>query len=190
MSVTTIDEIVRKLRVKDVRRTICGIATEFGVRARNGVFWKADQFKDFLDCATTLPLRVDHGPIIDSRGCIMNVGVVRYFEEIKYPTHGILALAEVDHAEGYGDQLLSDIAAITSQVWLDRCWGLSLAAHYTDEIAVPYECSVTRSPAFPRLSGARCGRKRNRVVDAADRNDSWHWCFATPRRSASGWSAR
>jgi hypothetical protein len=147
-ALTTIDEAFSQLRIKDVGRVICGVCTVFGQRAPNGVYWEADQFAEFLDLSTAIPLRVDHGPLINSRGVIANVGIVRYFAEIKYPMHGLLCLAEIDHAEGYGDALLADIAALTSQAWLPAGWGLSLGALYTSEIAMPYEISVTRSPAF------------------------------------------
>ena len=34
--------------------------------------------------------------------------------------HGLLILAEVHDAEGFGDQLLADIAAMTQQTWLPQ----------------------------------------------------------------------
>jgi hypothetical protein len=145
----TIDETVKALRIKDLDRTICGVATVYGQRRRDGrAGFSAQQFQDFLDLQIAIPLRVDHGPLVNSHGVIMNVGVARHFTEIKYPTDGLLCLAEVDHAEGYGDSLLADIAAITAQTWLPKCWGLSIAAHVTEDLVLPYEVSVTRSPAY------------------------------------------
>ena len=135
--------------IKDPNRAICGIATVFGQPSPNdGRSWKAEQFKDFLAMETAVPLRVDHGPLITSRGVIMSVGMVRQFATVTYPTHGLLILAEVNDAAGFGDELLADLAAVTSQTWPPHCWGLSIAAHATEDAALPYEVSVTRSPAL------------------------------------------
>jgi hypothetical protein len=135
--------------IKDPYRALCGIATVFGQTSPNdGRSWKAQQFRDFLALEIAIPLRVDHGPLITSRGVIMSVGTVRQFATITYPTHGLLILAEVDDAAGFGDELLADLAAVTSQTWLPHCWGLSIAAHATEDAALPYEVSVTRSPAL------------------------------------------
>jgi hypothetical protein len=96
--------------IKDPDRTICGIATVFGQPSPNdGRSWKAEQFKDFLPLETAVPLRVDHGPLISGRGVIMSVGTVRRFAAVTWPTHGLLVLAEVDHADGFGDELLHDM---------------------------------------------------------------------------------
>jgi len=126
--------------IKDPERAICGIATAFGQPSPNdGRSWKAEQFRDFLALETAVSLRVDHGPLITNRGMIMSVGMVRQFATVTWPTHGLLIMAEVDDAGGFGDELLRDIAAVTTQTWLPHGWGLSVAAH---------EVSVTRSPAF------------------------------------------
>ena len=114
----------------------------------DGRSWKAEQFRDFLALEAAVPLRVDHGPLITSRGVIAKVGMVRQFAAVTYPTHGLLILAEVDDAAGFGDELLADLAAVTSQTWPPHCWGLSIAAHATEDAALPYEVSVTRSPAL------------------------------------------
>lgn len=136
--------------IKEPDRAICGIATAFGQPSPNdGRSWKAEQFRDFLALETAVPLRVDHGSLITGRGVIMHIGMVRRFATITYPTHGLLIMAEVDDAEGFGDELLHDIAAITSQTWLPHIWGLSIAAYVTEDAALPYEVSVTRSPAYP-----------------------------------------
>jgi hypothetical protein len=135
--------------IKDPDRAIVGIATVFGQPSPNdGRSWKAEQFKDFLALETAIPLRVDHGPLITGRGVIAHVGVVRRFATVTYPTHGLLIMAEVDHAQGFGDELLADVAAVCSQTWLPHAWGLSLGALVAEHAVLPYEVSVTGSPAF------------------------------------------
>jgi hypothetical protein len=134
--------------IKDPDRALVGVATVFNQRSRNGWFWSAAAFKDFLGLETAVPLRVDHGPLISHRGVIMNVGTVRHFAEISSPVRGLLVLAEVDHSEGWGDSLLVDIGSILSQRWLPAAWGMSIGAHVTEDTVLPYEVSVTRNPAF------------------------------------------
>jgi hypothetical protein len=101
----------------------------------------------------------------------MHVGMVRQFATVTYPTHGLLVLAEVDDAEGFGDALLHDIAAVTTQTWLPRCWGLSIGAHVTHDAVLPYVVSVTRSPAFEDAKILGVGD---------DAIDTWTLTVATP----------
>lgn len=101
----------------NIARTICGIATEFDVPCQNdGRSWSAAQFREFIDLEVGIPLRVDHGPLINSRGVIMNVGVVRGVAEISNTVNGLLILAEIDHAEGYGDSLAEWITELSEIV--------------------------------------------------------------------------
>jgi hypothetical protein len=135
--------------IKDPARAICGIATVFSQPSPNdGRIWKVEQFEQFLDLETAVPLRVDHGPLITNHGVIRSVGMVRRFATVTWPTHGLLIMAEVDDADGFGDQLLHDITAVTTQTWLPHAWGLSLGALVAEDAAMPFEVSVTRSPAF------------------------------------------
>jgi hypothetical protein len=109
--------------LQDPDRAICGIATVFGQPCPNdGRSWKAEQFRDFLALETAVPLRVDHGPLITGRGVIMSVGMLHQFATVTWPTHGLLILAEVDDANGFGDELLHDIAAVKTQTWLPHAW--------------------------------------------------------------------
>jgi hypothetical protein len=130
-------------------RVICGIATVYGQPSPNdGRSWSAAQFQQFLELETAIPLRVDHGPLFNSHGVIAHVGMVRRFASVTYPVTGLLILAEVHDAEGYGDQLLHDIEVQLSQTWLPAGWAFSVGALVTDEIVMPHEISVTRSPAY------------------------------------------
>jgi hypothetical protein len=115
--------------IKNPRRAIVGIGTVFGQPSPNdGRIWKAEHFEQFLNLQIGIPVRVDHGPLITSRGVIKSVGTARRFAPITWPTDGLAVLAEIDGADGFGDDLLHDIAAVTSQTWLPHCWGLSCGA--------------------------------------------------------------
>jgi hypothetical protein len=133
--------------IADPDRAICGFATVFGVRSPNdGRVWKPDRFRDFLALETAIPLRFNHGPLITPRGAIL--GMVRRFATVTYPTHGLLVLAKVDDdAANFGNELLADLAAVTSMTYLPPAWHLSIAARVADDAALPYEISVTQSPA-------------------------------------------
>jgi hypothetical protein len=132
----------------DESRLIVGVATVFNQRAVGGAYWEAEQFHAFLSMHIGVPLRIDHGPIWNSRGAIFNVGTARHFASVAYPVRGLLCLAEIDHAEGYGDSLLADIDSILRQQWLPSGWGMSLGANTLDGVTMPFEVSVTRSPGF------------------------------------------
>jgi hypothetical protein len=72
------------------------------------------------------------------------------FAEVSYPVRGILALAEIDHADGWGDSVLQDIKSILSQRWLPAAWGFSIAVYPAEDMSmvVPFELSLTKRPAF------------------------------------------
>jgi hypothetical protein len=131
-------------------RVICGIGTVYGVPSPNdGRSWSAAQFQQFLELETAVALRVDHGVLVNSSGVIASVGMVRRFASITYPVPGLLILAEIHKAEGFGDQLLSDLTLMTQQSWLPQTWGLSVGALLAEDGAVwPYEFSICRRPAF------------------------------------------
>jgi hypothetical protein len=135
----------------NVDRLIVGMATVFGQPGQDGSKpWRAETFADFLALEVAVPLRIDHGPLIDGRGMIDNLGTVRRFAAVTEPVAGLLCVAEIDHAGGYGDSILRDINSILRQLWMPAGWGMSLGAWVTEDIdaAMPYEVSVTRHPAF------------------------------------------
>jgi hypothetical protein len=130
-------------------RAICGFATLFGVRSANGYLWQAEQFQRFVDLQIGVPLRVDHGSLITNRGCLRYIGIARYFAAVESPAPGLLCVAELDHDDfGFGDQVIADLVAMTSQRWLPASWGMSIGARYTEDMIVPYEVSITQSPGF------------------------------------------
>jgi hypothetical protein len=131
-------------------RVVCGIGTVYGQPSPNdGRSWSAAQFDEFVSLEVGLPLRVDHGILLNSHGVIASVGTVRRFQHITFPTKGLLILAEIGSAEGFGDQLLSDLTSMTQQSWLPQTWGLSVGALLAEDGAVwPYEFSICRRPAF------------------------------------------
>jgi hypothetical protein len=74
--------------------------------------------------------------------------VAHRFAEVSYPVPGILALAEIDCADGWGDSVLADIKSILSQRWLPAAWAMSIAVYPAEDMAVPFELSLTKRPAF------------------------------------------
>jgi hypothetical protein len=67
---------------------------------------------------------------------------------VTYPVTGLLCLAELDYADGWGDSLLHDIDSILRQRWLPAAWATSVGAYLTEDAVLPYELSLTRRPAF------------------------------------------
>jgi hypothetical protein len=133
----------------DPSRLICGLATLFGVRSANGYLWSVEQFQRFLDLQIGIPLRVDHGSLITNRGAIRYIGTARYFATVESPAPGLLCVAELDHDDfGFGEQVIADLVAMTSQRWLPPNWAMSIGARYTEDLIMPYEVSITQSPAF------------------------------------------
>ena len=156
-------------------RALCGLATTYGQPSANdGRVWTPEHFREFIDLEVGIPLRVDHGPLLNSRGFIANIGTVRRFASVIHPTPGLLILAEIDHAEGYGDQLLADIALMCQQSWLPPGWSLSVGALVYDEsLAIPHEISVVRRPAHPDARILSVGK---------DAIESWALLTEMPRR--------
>jgi hypothetical protein len=62
----------------NVDRLVCGVATCFGVRAYDGRIWHRERGVAQLE-ASAVPLRLDHGAILDSRGGLMSIGVAWRF---------------------------------------------------------------------------------------------------------------
>ena len=142
----------------DQDRAVCGIATVFDVRSENGFEWSADQFQVFVSDGMAVPLLFEHEPIIVSSGFIPQIGVARRFEPVSYPVPGLLCLAEIQEANGWGDSILRDIRSVLSQQWLPSAWGFSVGARIgeTGEIWIE-EVSITRKPAFRDARILACG---------------------------------
>jgi hypothetical protein len=105
-------------------------------------------FEQFLDSEIGVPLLVDHGPLINSWGVTPSVGTARWFAPVTYPVTGLVCLAELDYADGWGDSLLHDIDSIRRQRWLPAACGMSIGAFIEDDVVLPIEVSLTRTPAF------------------------------------------
>jgi hypothetical protein len=55
----------------DPARAICGVAAVFGQPSANDNWvFQPEQFQDWLALGMGLPMRVDHGPLVDGRGVI------------------------------------------------------------------------------------------------------------------------
>ena len=156
-------------------RLLCGLATTYGQPSANdGRVWTPEHFAEFIECEVGIPLRVDHGPLLNSRGFIADVGTVRRFASVTYPRPGLLILAEIASAEGFGDQLLADLRLMCQQLWLPPGWSLSVGALVYDEsVAIPHEVSVVRRPAHPDARILSVGK---------DAIESWALLTEMPRR--------
>ena len=156
------------MTVMDHDRLVVGIATCFDVRSKNGFEWSAQQFQEFLDHGVPVPLLFEHEPIVVSSGFIPQIGLARRFEPVSYPVRGLLCLAEVQWADGWGDQVLQDIKSVLSQQWLPSAWGFSIGAAIgeTGEIWIE-EVSITRKPGFADARILACG---------PDALQTWEFC--------------
>lgn len=135
----------------DHDRLVCGLATAFDVPDGNGGEpWSADQFQDFVDAGYPVPLLLNHERPINSWGLTPSVGTARKFAAVEYPVKGLLCLAEVDYADGWGDSILRDVGKALSQEYLPSVWGFSVAAKTLEDGQMwPVEVSITRKPASP-----------------------------------------
>jgi hypothetical protein len=132
-------------------RVVIGLATVFDQPSlKDGDSWSAEIFRDWVDVAQPLPLLYDHKPIFNPWGPTEKLGTAYRFAEVSYPVPGILALCQVDRADGYGDTVLADIRSILSQRWLPAAWGLSIAVYPAEDMSfvVPFELSLTKRPSF------------------------------------------
>jgi hypothetical protein len=95
-----------------------------------------------------LPLQLDHGPIFNSWGVTDRLGYARRFAVVSYPVSGLLCLAGIEHADGWGDGLLHDITSILRQRWLPAAWGMSIGCRVAENAVLPHEVSLTKRSAF------------------------------------------
>ena len=98
----------------DISRAICRTPDGVGAAGSGYPRW-ARAFEDFLRLETAVPLLVDHGALIDSRGVIADIGTGAPFAALTSPLPGLLCLDDVGRADGHGDQLLYDIELMLLQ---------------------------------------------------------------------------
>jgi hypothetical protein len=152
----------------NAHRVVCGLATVFDQPSlKDGDSWSAEIFRDWVDVAQPIPLLYDHTPIFSPWGVTPKLGTAYRFAEVSYPVHGILALCEIEAADGWGDSALADIKSILSQRYLPAAWGLSIAVYPAEDMSfvVPFELSLTKRPSFEdcKILGVGC-----------DAIDLWH----------------
>jgi hypothetical protein len=137
-------------RAIDPSRAICGIATCFDTPTRDGQkAWAAQHFDLVCELELPVPLRVDHGPIIASWGFVDSLGTVERFASVEYPVPGLLILAEIGDADGFGDSILRDIARSLSFEFFAPVWSFSVGALWDGQDQVILrEISLTRTPGF------------------------------------------
>jgi hypothetical protein len=129
-------------------RQIVGVATIFNQRAYGGTLWEPAEFGRWLAMEMAIPVRLDHGAILDSSGVILDIGRAGPFAIIERPVFGLLALLELDEGD-WQDALLEDVRQHLESPYL-KPYGLSLGAHrLRGEVCLPYELSLTQQPGFP-----------------------------------------
>jgi hypothetical protein len=133
-------------------RLICGVATIFGQRAHDGRVWYREEFDAFLRMEMAVPVRLDHGAILDSHGGIMSIGRAWGFRPVSVPVadrhiDGLLALAVLDSGP-WQDAILRDIQQHLDQPALPP-WGFSFGARrIPNESCLPHELSLTQRPGY------------------------------------------
>jgi hypothetical protein len=136
----------------DPTRAVIGMATCFDVPSLDeGRIWTAEQFQDFVDVETTIPVRLSHGPLITRSGVIGNIGRAIRFASVTYPVPGLLCVAVLDNdCFGFNDELLADLANLGSLTYIPSCWGLSIGALVSEDKSIvwPHEISICHEPAY------------------------------------------
>jgi hypothetical protein len=96
-----------------------------------------------------VPLKLNHGPIIDSWGLTDSLGNIDHFAAVQYPTPGVLVLGEIGDANGFGDSILRDIQKSLSFEYFAPVWAFSIGALWDGEDQVILrEVSLTKRPAY------------------------------------------
>ena len=84
-----------------------------------------------------------------ARGVTDSLGTVERYAAVQYPTEGLLIMAEIGDADGFGDSILCDIAKSLSFEYFDPTWSFSVGAFWDGEDQVILrEISLTRRPAY------------------------------------------
>jgi hypothetical protein len=119
------------------------------VPSRTGNAWNVGHFDIVTTLELAVPLRLNHEPIIASWGLTDSIGTVERFVAVDYPTPGLLILAEIGEANGFGDGIIRDIKKSLSFEYFDPTWSFSVGALWDGEDqAIVREISLTRSPAY------------------------------------------
>jgi hypothetical protein len=133
----------------DPTRAITGLATVFDTAPKSGKPWGAQHFDIATGLELAIPLRLNHEPIISSWGLTDSIGTVERFVAVDYPTPGLLILAEIGEANGFGDGIIRDIKKSLSFEYFDPTWSFSVGALWDGEDQVIIrEISLTKSPAY------------------------------------------
>jgi hypothetical protein len=129
-------------------RLVCGVATCFGVRSHDGRTFHREEFDGWLRLEMGVPLRLDHAPLSDHHGVLLDVGTARQFCPITSPVDGLLCLAEISEG-AWGDSLLKDLLLHQEEGSYLPGYGMSLGAlHIRGMAALPFEVSLTTQPGF------------------------------------------
>jgi hypothetical protein len=133
----------------DPTRAITGLATVFDTAPKSGKPWGAQHFDIAAGLELAIPLRLNHEPIISSWGLTDSIGTVERFVAVDYPVPGLLVLAEVGEANGFGDSIIRDIQKSLSFEYSAPVWSFSVGALWDGEDQVILqEISLTRTPGF------------------------------------------
>jgi hypothetical protein len=136
--------------INDPSRAIVGLATCFGTPTRDGKkAWDAQHFDLVCGLEMPVPLRLDHGYVFGNGRAVDSLGTVERFVVVDYPIPGLLILAEVGDAAGFGDSILRDIQKSLSFEYFDPTWNFSVGALWDGEDQVIIrEVSLTKNPGY------------------------------------------
>lgn len=157
----------------NVDRLVCGLATVFDVASRNGGSWSAEAFSRWLELDSGLSMRVEHDSVRRPAQAVLTDAALLMYPGTEHVSvgrwsrfaavasgstpAGLLALGEVDTGT-VGDGVLGAVRDGT------LC-GLSLGAWRDDDHVVPYECSLTTSPAYDQALILGTGAAAARVFE-------------------------
>jgi hypothetical protein len=134
----------------DPSRALAGIATCFDTPTRDGQkAWSAQHFDLVCELEMQVPLRLNHGPVFGNGRVVESLGTVERFVAVDYPIPGLLILAEVGVADGFGDSILRDIKRSLGFEYFNPTWSFSVGALWDGEDQVIIrEVSLTKNPGY------------------------------------------
>jgi hypothetical protein len=134
----------------DPSRAITGLATCFDTPSRDGHVWSAEHFDLVTGLEVAVPLRLNHEPIITSWGLTDSIGTVERFAAVRYPIDGLLILAEIGEANGFGNGIIRDIQKSLSFEFFAPVWSFSVGGWRDPDtgLIVLNEISLTKTPAY------------------------------------------
>jgi hypothetical protein len=160
--------------VINAEAAVVGYATCYGAHSHVAAF-TPHSFTRFLATGLGAHLRLDHQPIINSRGVQDHIGTIRQFASITHPQPGLLALGSFNNTEA-GQGLRDAVAGDLYE------WGLSVGVWaYDGEAWGIGEVSLTRNPAHRMARVLAIGPTAIRTWELLTGIETNHGVEALPR---------